>query len=66
MNDYLNQIQASIDANLYYMALFASLALPDICGAIDSKNGQATASKYMAWFCQHPKVSTTRKWKDQA
>ena len=50
MNDYLNQIQTSIDSNLYYVALFASLALPDICGAIDAEDGQATAERYRAWF----------------
>lgn len=50
MRELLRQIEAALDANLYYLALFASLALPDICGAIDSLDGVATGSKYKDWF----------------
>jgi hypothetical protein len=50
MRDFLDQIEASLDANLYYVALFVSLAVPDICGTIDSDNGQATKGKYIQWF----------------
>jgi hypothetical protein len=50
MRDFLNQIRASLDSNLYYVALFASLAVPDICGAIGSDNGQASKKKYIEWF----------------
>jgi hypothetical protein len=50
MRDFLDQIEASLDSNLYYVALLVSLAIPDICGAIDSDNGQATKGKYVRWF----------------
>lgn len=50
MKDFLNQIQRALSLNLYYMALFASLAIPDICGAIGSINGEAHRSKYIKWF----------------
>jgi hypothetical protein len=30
--------------------LFGALALPDICGALGSENGQASGSKYKGWL----------------
>lgn len=50
MRDFLSQIMQALAANLYYVSLFASLAVPDICGAIGSANGRARPSKYMDWF----------------
>jgi hypothetical protein len=50
MRELLRQIEAALEANLYYLALFVSLALPDICGAIDSSDGTASGAKYAAWF----------------
>jgi hypothetical protein len=42
MRDLLLQIRASLEHKLYY--------LPDICGAIESKDGAATARRYKHWF----------------
>lgn len=53
MHDFLNQIQEGLKANLYYLSLFVSLSLPDICGAIDSVDGNATSEKYKKWFDEH-------------
>lgn len=50
MRDLLNQIQEAVNGHAYYLALYASLTIPDICGAMESENGQATKSKYIAWF----------------
>ena len=50
MRNLLDQIEWGLDANLYYLSLFASLALPDICGAMDSEDGQASRDRYVAWF----------------
>jgi hypothetical protein len=30
-----------------------ALAIPDICGALESADGQATGAKYVAWFNEH-------------
>ena len=35
MQNLLDQIQKGLEADLYYLSLFAALAIPDICGAID-------------------------------
>lgn len=50
LDDHLAQIQQASAAGLYYVALFSALALPDICGALESTDGMATGSRYAAWF----------------
>jgi hypothetical protein len=50
MRDLLEQIKLGLNNNLYYLSLFAALAIPDICGAIDSDNGEANPDKYKDWF----------------
>jgi hypothetical protein len=53
MRDLLSQIQLAINGHAYYLALYATLTVPDICGAMESDNGHATKDKYIAWFNQH-------------
>ena len=53
MQVLLDQLRAIANAGLYYAALFPALALPDICGALESSDGIATGSKYAAWFDQN-------------
>lgn len=50
MRDFLDQIEAAVRARLYYLALFACLALPDICAAMESTDGEATKQRYLDWF----------------
>jgi hypothetical protein len=50
MRDFLQQIGLALQANLYYVGLFAVLAIPDMCGAAASKDGRSTREKYIAWF----------------
>ena len=50
MRDLLNQIQSAVRGQAYYLALYASLTIPDICGAMESDDGQAIPSRYKAWF----------------
>jgi hypothetical protein len=50
MNELIAQIRAAAEAGLYYLALFGALTLPDICGALDSKEGTASGSKYKDWI----------------
>lgn len=50
MRDVLNQIRAANEAGLYYVALFSALAIPDICGALESQDGTANGQRYRAWF----------------
>jgi len=66
MQNLLNQIQKGLEVNLYYLSLFVALSLPDICGAIDSKDGNATSEKYIKWFDRYvaPKYSGFLKGED--
>ncbi len=50
MDEFIEQIEFAMDANQFYLALFCCLALPDICGAISSKDGLSTPPKYKEWF----------------
>jgi hypothetical protein len=53
MQDLIQQIRAANAAGLYYVALFSALALPDICGSLESQDGVATGARYSDWFNQH-------------
>lgn len=49
----LQDISAALGNGQYYVALFAALVIPDICAALESKDGQATGPRYIAWFDKH-------------
>jgi len=50
MDELLQQIESSLVNKEFYLALFISLAMPDICGALVSKNGEAKGRRYKNWF----------------
>jgi hypothetical protein len=50
MEELLQQIEKSIENGTYLLGLYVALALPDICGALESNNGAATGNRYKAWF----------------
>ena len=47
------QTRKALDADLYYLALFSALAVPDICGGIDSADGRASGARYRDWYTRH-------------
>lgn len=53
MLDYLEQVEATNRAGIYYMALAGALVVPDICAALESPDGRTTGNKYAAWFDTH-------------
>ncbi|UTH73592.1 hypothetical protein [Chromobacterium sp. IIBBL 290-4] len=50
MDDLLEQIQNANFNGSYYLALFSSLTIPDICAALESEDGQANKNRYTEWF----------------
>src|SRR4051794_4573981 len=46
----LEEIRRALDAGLFYLAVMLTLALPDICGALESKDGRAHPSRYKRWY----------------
>jgi hypothetical protein len=53
MERILSQIESTLDSGNYIPALFTALALPDICGAVDSADGRASGASYKTWFDAH-------------
>ena len=53
MDILLDEIEKALDEEMYLVALQATLALPDICGALEAENGKATNATYLAWFNQY-------------
>lgn len=51
---FLDQVEAAAnDARLYYLALAGALVVPDICGALEAEDGEATPARYKTWFDNH-------------
>lgn len=47
----LNEVERSIEHKLYYLAIMLSLALPDICVALEDTTGRSgNKKKYMNWY----------------
>ena len=44
------EIEQALNAGLFYLAVGMSLAVPDICAALESANGDTTGQQYKAWF----------------
>jgi hypothetical protein len=50
MEELSDQIKAALSNRLYYLALFNTVAIPDICCALQSENNQTDSTKYKNWF----------------
>jgi hypothetical protein len=50
MEDLLAEIEACVANGNFYLALFCTLALPDICGALEASDGVARGGRYVAWY----------------
>jgi hypothetical protein len=49
-SNFLEQIERSASLKLYYVAIMASLAIPDIGAAAESHDGNTNGKKYIKWF----------------
>lgn len=59
MEFILKEIEKALDCGLYYLALQATLVLPDICGALGSSNGKSDNEKYKNWYNHNVKDMRT-------
>ncbi len=41
MEDLLDQVELGINSKLYYLSLFVSLTIPDLCGALTTFDGKS-------------------------
>ena len=61
MKEMLAEIKRAIDCKLYYSALFLTVAIPDICSALQSQNNRTKGEKYRNWFNKYmPKLSPNK------
>ncbi|WP_026694254.1 hypothetical protein [Peribacillus kribbensis] len=50
MEDLFAEIERGLDAGVYQLALGMALCIPDLCAALESKNGRTNGIKYQAWY----------------
>jgi hypothetical protein len=50
METILKEIENAVNAQLYYLAVVSSLALPDICSALEHADGRAKQERYKDWY----------------
>ena len=50
VRDLIDQVNKAVDAKMYRLALFGALALPSICGALESPDGLDNKDRYISWF----------------
>ncbi len=53
MEVLIEQIRKGLDNHLYLLCLNSALTLPDICGAMQRTNGEASGQSYRDWFKQY-------------
>jgi hypothetical protein len=46
----VEQVRGSLAAGFYFPSLVTAVALPDVCGAVESDNGRAARAKYLRWI----------------
>ena len=67
MHDLLRQLRAADDAGLYYMVLWGTLSLPDICGGLETPC-ERHGVRYRRWYEQNvrptfPILTAEECWK---
>jgi hypothetical protein len=62
MRELFDQVEAVASTRLYYIALMSALAIPDICAAMESENGEANRPKYEGWFDRHVAPRYETRW----
>ncbi len=50
MIDHIDAIEKSIENENYYSAVFLTLMLPSICGALESDDGRDSGARYIDWY----------------
>lgn len=49
MERLIEELRAMLNLGLHLSAINLALIIPDICGALESENGEATGQKYREW-----------------
>ena len=60
---YVNDIMSALKNRSYFSALALSLALPDICGAVEYPN-ESVSERYIKWYKEQVEPSVKKEGKD--
>jgi hypothetical protein len=52
----VRDIEAALQAKLYYLAIIVCLTLPDVCAALESEDGRTSRERYKDWYAKHAKI----------
>lgn len=55
-----DEIRAAVGQRQYALALMSTMALVDICGALDAQNGRSEGKRFRAWFEANVAGATAR------
>ncbi len=61
MEKILKSIEVSLSNKNYYVALFTSLSLPDICGKIEYPTYKKSSARYIKWYEKYLQNTYTEK-----
>lgn len=61
IHELVIQTEAALSARLYFLALNTALVIPDICAAMSSTNGAASAKKYENWYNKWARPKYTKR-----
>ena len=53
MKNLIEEIEKSVESEMYFSTLFLLMTLPDICAAIEDSNYQTNSTKYRKWFNEY-------------
>lgn len=53
MDWILEEMESGLSSGHYFLALMMALTIPDICAALESKNGKSSSPAYKAWYQNH-------------
>jgi hypothetical protein len=50
MRTVVDQTAKALEHRLYYVALFATLAIPDMAASLEASDGRASKARYISWY----------------
>jgi len=67
MDAVLDEIEGALRAGLYYAAVTLSLALPDICAALENPDAETNGNRYKTWYranlaAKYPNITDSDIW----
>lgn len=50
LSEFVSQIRIAKDSNLFYLSLYASITIPDICASLEYENNTTNRKRYIHWY----------------